>query len=235
MVDAYVVGCTERERVYHQPAPFVQAYQCWGHWAHKRRETQGRVDSLAPEVVLGQATGPGREPTHLRRVFRLREVTRTVRQHGQIRRHNFGLYVERRLGGQPVEVGLYDAMVRLEQAAQPVVSYPWVYDTRQRRITAVEASGRQQDGQVPVIQVVLCTLALVHTVWRMPRYRRTPASRRALSAPQMLLFPSCAGSIVHIRIDGWRIYQRLIFKIGFLQVPVIALASPNVILFPDDL
>ena len=43
VLDAYVVGCTERERVYHQPAPFVQDDQCWGHGAHTRRDTQGRV------------------------------------------------------------------------------------------------------------------------------------------------------------------------------------------------
>jgi transposase InsO family protein len=189
MLDAYMVGCTERERVYHQHAQFVRDYQFWGHWAHKRRDTQGRVYSLSPEVVLGQATGRVIDPTHLRRVFRLRQLTRTVRRHGQIRLHNFGLYVERDLWGHTVEVVLYDDMVRIEQAAQPVVSYPCVDDTRQRRITAVEASGRQQYGQGPVIQLVLFTLALVRTVWRMPLYRRTPASRRALSAPQMPLFP----------------------------------------------
>ena len=118
-----------------------------------------------------------------------RLVQHIQRRHGQIRLHNFGIYVERSLGGQTVEVVLYDEMVRIEQAAQQVVSYPCVYDARQRRITEVDASGRQQYGQVPVIQLVLFTLALVHTVWRMPPYRRTPESRRALSAPQMLLFP----------------------------------------------
>jgi hypothetical protein len=103
-LDAYVVGCTERERVEHQHAQFVQDDQCWGHWAHKRRETQGRVSDLAPEVVLGQATGQVIDSTHLRRVFRLRELPRTVRRHGQIRLHNFGLYVERGLQGHTVEV-----------------------------------------------------------------------------------------------------------------------------------
>jgi hypothetical protein len=83
-------------------------------------------------------------------------------------------------------------MVRIEQAAQQVVAYPCVYDTRQRRIIAVDASGRQQYLEVPVIQLVLFTLALVRTVWRMPLYRRTPTSQRALSAPQMPLFPSFA-------------------------------------------
>lgn len=189
MLDAYVVGCTERERVYHQHAQFVQDDQVWGHWAHKRRDTQGRVYYLSPEVTLGQATGQVIDPTHLRRVCRLRELTRTVRRHGQIRLHNFGLYVERGLGGQTVEVVLYGEMVRIEQAARQVVSYPCVYDTRQRRITEIEAAGRQPYSQVPVIQFVLFTLALVRTVWRMPLSRRTPASQRALSVPQMPLSP----------------------------------------------
>jgi transposase InsO family protein len=43
MLDAYVVGCTERERIYHQHAPFVHDDQFWGHWAHQRQDTQGRV------------------------------------------------------------------------------------------------------------------------------------------------------------------------------------------------
>jgi transposase InsO family protein len=193
MLDAYVVGCTERGRVYHQHAQFVQDYQFWGHWAHKRRDTQGRVYYLSPEVMLGQAMGQVLDPTHLRRVFRLRELTRTVRRHGQIRLHNFGLYVERGLWGHTVEVVVYDDMVRIEQAAQQVVSYPCVYDTRQRRITAVDASGRQQYLEVPVIQLVLFTLALVRTVWRLPRYRRRRESRHALSAPQMSLLPPFAG------------------------------------------
>jgi hypothetical protein len=187
MLDAYVVGGTERERVYHQHAQFVQDDQFWGHWAHKRRETQGRVYYLSPEVVLGQATGQVIDSTHLRRVFRLRELTRTVRQHGQIRLHNFGLYVERGLWGHTVGVAVYDDMVRIEQAEQPVVSYPCVYDTRQRQITAVDASGRQQYLEVPVIPLVLFTRALVRTVWCMPRYRRTHESRQALSAPPMSL------------------------------------------------
>ncbi len=193
MVDAYVVGGTERERVYHQQAPCVQDDQLWGHWAHTRRDTQGRVSDRSPEVRPGQATGPGIDPTPLRRVFRLRELTRTVRRHGQIRLHNFGLYVERGLQGHTVEVAVYDAMVRIAQAAQQVVSYPCVDDTRQRRVTAVEASGRQPDLEVPVIQLVLFTLTLVRTVWCMPRYRRRHESRQALSAPQMSLLPPFAG------------------------------------------
>jgi hypothetical protein len=35
MLDAYVVGCTNRDTVYRQHAQFVHDYQFWGHWAHK--------------------------------------------------------------------------------------------------------------------------------------------------------------------------------------------------------
>jgi hypothetical protein len=188
-----VVGCTARERVYHQHAQVVRDYQFWGHWAHKRRDTEGRVYDLSPEVVLGQAAGQAIDPTHLRRVFRLRPLTRTVRRHGQIRLHNFGLYVERDLWGHTVEVAVYDDMVRIEQAAPQVVSYPCVYDTRQRRITAVDATGRQPYLEVPVVQLVLFTRALVRTVWCMPHYRRRQESRHALSAPQVSLLPPFAG------------------------------------------
>ncbi len=59
-------------------------------------------------------------------------------------------------------------MVRIEQAEQLAVSYPCVYDPRQRRITEVDASGRHQYIQVPVMQLVFFTLALVCMVWRMP-------------------------------------------------------------------
>jgi hypothetical protein len=85
--------------------------------------------------------------------------------------------------------GLTGVTTFREAQAQQVVSYPCVFDTRQRRITAVDASGRQPYLEVPVIQLVLFTRALVRTVWRMPRYRRTPTSQWALSAPQMPLFP----------------------------------------------
>jgi hypothetical protein len=80
MLDAYVVGCTEREQVYAQHAHFVQDYQFWGHWAHKRQDAQGRVSSLSPEVMLGQATGRVIDSLRLRRALRLRQLTRTVRQ-----------------------------------------------------------------------------------------------------------------------------------------------------------
>ena len=116
-------------------------------------------------------------------------MTRTVRQYGQIRLHNFGLYVDEGLWGHTVEVLVYDEMVRIEQSEQLVVSYPCVYDPRQQRIMEVDASGRQQYSQVPVMQLVLLALVLGRTVWRMPLYRRTTAPQRALPALQISLWP----------------------------------------------
>jgi hypothetical protein len=188
MLDAYVAGCTDRETVYRQHAQFVQDYQFWGHWAHKRADTHGRLYYLSPEVILGNARGFAVEPARLGRVFRLRQLTRQVRQQGQIRLHNFGLYVDHGLSGQTVEVLIYDEVMRIEQAEHLLVLYPCVYDTRQRRITAVDGTGRQQYRQVQVIQLMLWALELVQTIWRIPRYRRASWSPRALHAPQMRLF-----------------------------------------------
>jgi hypothetical protein len=167
----------------------VQEYQFWGHWAHKRRDAQGRIYYLSPEIMLGQATGRVCDPIRLRRIFRLRQLTRTVRPYGQMRLHNFGLYVDQGLWGHPVEVLVYDELVRIEQAEQMVVAYPCVYDPRQRRLTEVDASGRQQYVQVPASQLALFALTRVRTVWRMPLYRRLPGPRRPLSALQMSLLP----------------------------------------------
>ena len=188
MLDASVVGCTEREQVYHRQAQVVQDYQFWGHWAHKRQDAQGRIYYLSPEVMLGQARGRVLDPLRLRRALRLRQVTRTVRQHGQIRLHNFGVYVDQGLWGHTVEVWVYDDVVRIEQGEQTVVSYPCVYDPRHRRLIAIDARGRQQYCEVPVMQLVLWTLALVRTVWRMPRYRRMAVPRRVLLAQQIHLW-----------------------------------------------
>jgi hypothetical protein len=77
---------------------------------------------------------------------------------------------------------------RIEQAEHLLVSYPCVYDTRQRRLTAVDGAGRQQYRYVQVVQLLLWTLELVRTVWHMPRYRRTLWRREALPAPQVGLF-----------------------------------------------
>ena len=84
---------------------------------------------------------------------------------------------------------MYDEMVRIEQAEQLIVLYPCSYDTRQRRITEIDASGRQHYSQGPDSQLVLFALTLVRTVWRMPLYRRLTVPRRALSALQISLLP----------------------------------------------
>jgi hypothetical protein len=91
MLDASVVGCPEREQVYQRHAQFVRDAQFGGHGAHQRTEPQGRVSYLSPEVRLGQAQGRALDPLRLRRALRLRQLTRTVRQHGQIRLHHCGL------------------------------------------------------------------------------------------------------------------------------------------------
>jgi hypothetical protein len=83
---------------------------------------------------------------------------------------------------------MYDDAVRIEQAEHLLVSYPCVYDTKQRRLTAVDGTGRQQDRYVQVVQLMLWTLELARTVWHMPRYRRAPWRREALHAPQVGLF-----------------------------------------------
>jgi hypothetical protein len=187
-LDAYVAGCTDGETVYRQHAQFVQDYQFWGHWAHKRLDSQGRIYYLSPEVILGNARGAAVEPTHLRRVFRLRQLTRQVRQQGHIRLHNFGIYVDQNLWGQTIEVLIYDDMMRIEQAEHLLVSYPCVYDPRQCRITAVDEMGRQHYRHVQVIQLMLWALELARTVWHMPRYRRASWPSRARPVPQRSLF-----------------------------------------------
>jgi hypothetical protein len=78
MLDAYVMAATDRELVYRQHAQFVQDYQFWGHWVHKRTDAQGRIYYLSPEVILGNTRGRAVEPARLRRVFRLRQLTRRV-------------------------------------------------------------------------------------------------------------------------------------------------------------
>jgi transposase InsO family protein len=192
MLDAYVTGCTDREMVYRQHAQFVQDYQFWGHWAHKRQDAQGRVYYVSPEVILATTRGRPIEAGRLRRVFRLRQLRRQVRQQGQIRLHNFGLYVDRGLWGQTVAVLIYDEALRIEQADQLLVSYPCVYDTTRRRIMAVAAHGRQQYRSCPVIQLMLWGLEFVRTVWRMPLYRWAQRSRRVPRMRQLDLFDGFA-------------------------------------------
>jgi hypothetical protein len=43
MLDAYLVGCADWETGYRLHAQFVQDYQFWGHWAHKRTDEHGRI------------------------------------------------------------------------------------------------------------------------------------------------------------------------------------------------
>jgi hypothetical protein len=192
MLDAYVTGCTDRETVYRQHAQFVQDYQCWGHWAHKRKDAQGRLYYVSPEVILANARGREIEPARLRRVFRLRQVTRQVRQQGQIRLHNFGLYVDRVLWGQTVAVLIYDEALRIEHAEHLLVSYPCVYDTTRRRIIAVAEHGRQPYRSFPMIQLMLWALEIMQTVWRMPPYQRAQHPRQGSRTRQLPLFDSFA-------------------------------------------
>ena len=111
-----------------------------------------------------------------------------MRQQGRIRLHNFSLYVDHGLSGQTVEVLIDDEAMRIEQAEHLLVAYPCVYDTRQRRITAVDGTGRQHYRQAQILQLMLWTLELARTVWQMPRYRRATWLHRMPSAPQMTLF-----------------------------------------------
>jgi transposase InsO family protein len=188
MLDAYVTRCTDRETVYRQHAQFVQDYQFRGHWAHTRQDDQGRLYYVSPEVILGNAMGRVIEAGRLRRVFRLRQLTRQVRQYGQIRLHNFGIYVDQSLWGQPLDVLIDDEALRIEQAEHLLVSYPCVYDTRVRRITTVNEQGRQQYREFQVIQLMLWTLGAMRSVWRMPPYRWSQRPRRGLLAHQQSLF-----------------------------------------------
>jgi len=143
---------------------------------------------VSPEVILGHVHGRAVEPARLQRVFRLRQRTRTVRQYGQIWLHNFGIYMDRFLWGQTVEVLIDDDAVRIEQAEHLLVSYPHVYDTVQRRITTIHAQGRQQYRQSQLLQFVLFSLEHMHSVWRRPPYQRGKWPRRRLHMPQGSLF-----------------------------------------------
>lgn len=142
--------------------------------------------------MLGNAKGRMVEASRLRRIFRPRQLTRQVRQYGQIRLHNFGIYVDQSLWGQTLEVLIYDEAMRIEQAEHLLVSYPCVYDTRARRITTVNEQGRQQYGDFQVIQLMLWTLGVMRLVWQMPPYRWSQRPRRVLHAHQQSLFESFA-------------------------------------------
>lgn len=191
-LDAYVVGCPERETVYRPHTPCVQDDQFWGHGAHKRTDAQGRIFSLSPEVVLGHAQGRAIESGRLQRTFRLRHRTRLGRAYGHIRLHNFGMYGDQSRWGQPVDGLIDDEAVWIEQAEHLLVSYPGVYDTGRRRITTIDARGRQPYHQLQVLQLALWTLDLMRSVWRMPPYQRRRWPQQGPQARQMSLFESFA-------------------------------------------
>jgi hypothetical protein len=153
-----------------------------------RMPRAGRSDDLSPEVVLGHAQGRPVGISRRRRVFRLRQVTRTMRRQGQIRLHHFGLYIDPGLWGHTVEVLIYDDRLRMEGAERLLVSYPCGYDTRQRRITAIAHAPRHPGHQRPALQLVVFALEIVRMVWRMPLYYRAPWPRQALQARQLALF-----------------------------------------------
>jgi hypothetical protein len=171
-----------------QHAQFVHAYQLWGHGAHTRSDAQGRVYYLSPEVILGQTKGRAVDPVRLRRVFRLRQLTRQVRASGQMRLHNFGLDVDRALWAQTVEVLIDDDALPIEPAEQLLVLYPCLYDATQRRIITVDAQGRPPYRHLPVLPLALVTRELLRVVWEMPPYRRSPWSRQLPQAQQGSLF-----------------------------------------------
>lgn len=58
------------------------------------------------------------------------------------------------------------------------------------------------------MQLVFLALALVRTVWRMPRYYRTDTPPSVRAVRQMRLWPEFADETVHIRIAGSRTLQR---------------------------
>ena len=141
-----------------------------------------------PTTLKWAAHGRAIAPARLQRVFRLRQRTRTVRQYGQIRLHNFGLYIDRGLWGQTVEVLIDDEALRIEPADHLLVSYPCVYDTVRRRIITIDGQGRQQYRQVQVVQLALVSVELMRSVWRRPLYRRGRWPRGRPPALQPSLF-----------------------------------------------
>lgn len=96
--------------------------------------------------------------------------------------------MDRGLCGQRVEVLIYDDALRIEQEDHLLVSYPCVYDLRQRRITAVDENGRPQYRRFRWRQLMLFTLGIVRWVWRFPRYRRSRGPRRRFPRHQLTLF-----------------------------------------------
>ena len=79
--------------------------------------------------------------------------------------------------------------MRIEHPEHVQVAYPCVYDARLRRLTKVDARGRQQWGQGPLIPLMLWALAVERTVWHMPRYHRTTPPRRGWLTLQISWLP----------------------------------------------
>ena len=137
------MGGPPQAAVDRQHAPCVQDDQCWGPWAHQRTEAQGRSSSLAPEVSLGQTRGRAIAPVRRRRGFRLRQLTRQVREDGQRRRHTCGVYGAQARWPQTVEGVIEDDAGRIEHAEPLIVVSLCLSDATQRRIITVEAHGQQ--------------------------------------------------------------------------------------------
>ena len=83
---------------------------------------------------------------------------------------------------------MYADRLRVEQTEQLLVVSPCLYDPTQRRLTMVDAQGRQQYRHFPMAQLALFTLELLRVVWKMPCYRRSPWPHRLLQAQQGSLF-----------------------------------------------
>jgi hypothetical protein len=83
-------------------------------------------------------------------------------------------------------------VLRIEHADHLLASYPCVYDTARRQITAVAEHERQQYRSFQVVQLMLWALDIVQTVWRMPPYRKAQRPRRGLRTRQLTLFDGFA-------------------------------------------
>jgi hypothetical protein len=87
-----------------------------------------------------------------------------------------------------VEVLIYDDALRIEREDQLIVSYPWVYDARQRRITSVDEKGRQQYRRFRILPLKLFTLGMVRWVWNLPHARPSRGLRSGFQRLQLNLF-----------------------------------------------
>jgi hypothetical protein len=118
-----------------------------------------------------------------------------------------------------VDVLIYDDAVRVEQADRLLVSYPCVYATGRRRITSIDARGRQHYHQLQMLQLALWTLDLIRVVWRMPPYQRRRWPRQGSFVRQISLFEPCAHEPVQIRGVNERTLQSTPM-FGFVSTPL---------------